>query len=119
MMREGLTVLLERQADLHVVGHASNGHEAIALCRREKPDIVLMDLRMPAMDGITATRILHAEMPETGIIILTFDEQAEVLESAHKAGGRGYLLKECTRKEIVDAVRIVHAGGYYFPASTA
>ncbi len=118
-MREGLTVLLERHSDLHVVGWACNGHEAVAVCRREKPDIVLMDLRMPAMDGIAATRILHSELPQTGIIILTFDEHTEMLESAHKAGGRGYLLKDSARKEVVNAVRVVHAGGYYFPPPTA
>ena len=116
-MREGLTVLLEGHPDLHVVGWACNGYEAVAVCRKEKPDIVLMDLRMPAMDGIAATRILHSELPGTGIIILTMHTDDQALAAALQTGATGFVAKDSLGPDVLDAIRAVAAGKAYFTAA--
>ncbi|QYH36259.1 response regulator transcription factor [Salinibacterium sp. M195] len=110
LVRAGLRMILEGSASLEVVGEAANGHEAIAAVRKVSPDVVLMDIRMPVMDGLAATEHLLAEHPELKIIVLTtFDTDAFVL-SALRRGASGFLLKDTRPAELVDAVVQVASG---------
>jgi DNA-binding NarL/FixJ family response regulator len=111
LIRQGIQTLLELEDDLEVVGHASNGREAIAAAERLRPDVVLMDVRMPELDGVAATHELSQRLPQTGVIILTtFDDDEYVFEGL-KAGARGYLLKDVSSDDLAEAVRTVAAGG--------
>jgi DNA-binding NarL/FixJ family response regulator len=110
LARAGLRGLLSGERGLEVVGEAANGAEALLLCRRLQPDLVLMDVRMPDMDGLTVTRAIKFESPSTSIILFTIYENADYLVEALKAGAAGYLLKGATKREIVDTVRKVLAG---------
>jgi DNA-binding NarL/FixJ family response regulator len=110
LIRQGIKTLLELEPDLRVVGVAGNGREALAAVEQLRPDVVLMDVRMPEMDGVVATRALHKQFPEVGVIILTtFDDDEYVFEGL-KAGARGYLLKDVSSDELAAAVRAVAAG---------
>ncbi|MEV4641750.1 response regulator transcription factor [Actinoplanes sp. NPDC049548] len=119
MIRVGLRMVLSGEDDIEVVGEASDGDEAEALVARVRPDVVLMDVRMPRMDGITAARRICADHPESKVVILTtFDEDAHV-EAALRAGVSGFLLKVAPPEDLVDAVRTVAAGrGLLDPAVT-
>src|SRR3712207_5208624 len=111
LILQGLQTLLDLEDDLQVVGSAGNGAEAIAAVQRLEPDVVLMDVRMPGMDGVTATRVLAQRFPHVAVIILTtFDDDEYVFEGL-KAGARGYLLKDVGSDELASAVRTVAAGG--------
>ena len=119
LMRQGLQTLLELEPDLEVVGVAGNGREAIATVERAQPDVVLMDVRMPEMDGVAATRILAERFPKVGVIILTtFDDDEYVFEGL-KAGARGYLLKDVSSEDLAEAVRAVAAGQVLIQPSIA
>ncbi len=110
LMRDGLRILLEMEPDLTVAGEAENGREAIAAYEKLKPDVVLMDIRMPEMDGVAAIRQLHHQWPDARVIILTtFDDDEFVFEGL-RAGALGYLLKDVSADELADAVRTVAAG---------
>ncbi len=110
LIRAGIQALLGRKTDIEVIGHASDGAEALRKIPDLDPDVVLMDVRMPVMDGITATRELVASGMRAGIIILTtFQDDINVF-SALQAGARGYLLKDADHKQIADAIREVAAG---------
>lgn len=110
LIRQGIQTLLELEADLTIVATAANGHEALAAVERSQPDVVLMDIRMPLLDGVAATRQITARFPQVGVIILTtFDDDEYVFEGL-KAGARGYLLKDVDSNEIVQAIRAVAAG---------
>jgi DNA-binding NarL/FixJ family response regulator len=110
LMREGLRTLLELEADIDVVGEAENGAEALERYDQLRPNIVLMDIRMPQMDGVEATRRLCSRWPEAKILILTtFDEDAYVIEGL-QAGALGYLLKDVSGEELAAAVRTIAAG---------
>jgi DNA-binding NarL/FixJ family response regulator len=110
LLREGIAAVLGNQADLVVVGEASNGYEAVERCRALTPDIVLMDLEMPEMSGIEAIVAIRAALPQTRVIVLTaHGSDAHVLRALN-AGAAGYLLKDGVRKELVDTIRRVHAG---------
>ncbi len=110
LMRDGLRTLLELEDDLAVVGEAGNGDEALARYAELQPTIVLMDVRMPGMDGVEATRRLHAQWPNVKVIILTtFDEDEYIFEGL-RAGALGYLLKAVSGDELADAIRRVAAG---------
>jgi DNA-binding NarL/FixJ family response regulator len=110
LVRQGLRLLLEIEPDIRVVGQAANGCEALAQVAALRPEVVLMDVRMPVMDGVEATRELAARFPEVGVIILTtFEDDAIVFEGL-KAGARGYLLKDISSEEMADAVRKVASG---------
>jgi DNA-binding NarL/FixJ family response regulator len=110
LVRQGLRLLLEIEADIQVAGQAADGCEALARVEALRPDVVLMDVRMPVMDGVTATRELAARYPEIGVIILTTFEDDETVFEGLKAGARGYLLKDISSEEMAEAVRTVAAG---------
>ena len=111
LIRQGIETLLEIEPDLLVVGYASTRLEAIEAVERLAPDVVLMDIRMPEMDGVAATRTLTARHPELAIIILTtFDDDEYVFEGL-KAGARGYLLKDVSSEELAATIRTVADGG--------
>lgn len=112
LVRRGLRSLLEDEEDMTVVGEAADGLDAVALARRERPDVVLMDIRMPGVDGLEATRRIGADpdLAETRIVVLTtFETDAYILE-ALRNGASGFLLKDAGPDEILHAVRLVHAG---------
>lgn len=110
LIRAGLEALLGRHSDVAVVGYAANGEQAIEMTRRLDPDVVLMDIRMPLLDGVGATTRLVAEGARAGVIIMTtFNDDSDVF-SALRAGARGYLLKDVDPQALVDAIRTVAAG---------
>jgi DNA-binding NarL/FixJ family response regulator len=110
LIREGFRTLLSKEADLEVVDEAKTGREALNLCRNLRPDLVLMDVRMPEMDGLAATRAIKAERPSTSVLILTTYENPDYLFEAIKSGAVGYVLKDATKGEILGAVRGVLSG---------
>lgn len=114
VVRDGLCYLLEAQPDLTVVGDAGNGREAVALVKELRPDVVLMDISMPELNGIDATIQITQAVPETSVIILSMKGTAEHVFRALQAGAQGYILKDSAGKEIVEAVRAVHGGSRYF-----
>lgn len=119
LMRDGLRTLLELEDDLEVVGEAENGQAAIELFESLKPDVVLMDVRMPVMDGVEATRHLMSNWPETKVIILTtFDDETYIFDGL-RAGALGYLLKDVSGVELAMAIRKVNEGGALIQPSVA
>ncbi len=119
LMRDGLRTLLEMEDDLQVVAEAENGQQAVEAFVRHQPDVVLMDIRMPHMDGVEATRrILHA-YPQARIIILTTFDDDEYVFEALRAGALGYLLKDVSAAELAEAIRTVAAGGALIEPSVA
>src|ERR671917_913322 len=105
LVRDGYQRMLDREPDLQVVGEASNGREAVELCRELRPDLVLMDVRMPEMDGIEATRKIKSELPTISILIVTTYDNPDYLFEAIEAGAAGYVLKDAPRSQLLDAVR--------------
>src|SRR3712207_522882 len=110
LIREGFRTLLSKETDVEVVDEAKTGREALNLCRTLRPDLVLMDVRMPEMDGLAATRAIKAERPSTSVLILTTYENPDYLFEAIKSGAVGYVLKDATKGEILGAVRGVLSG---------
>ncbi len=110
VVREGLRVFLGRDPELAVVGEAADGTEAVGLARQLRPDVVLMDLLMPVMDGIAATSAIRSELPETEIIALTSVLESEAVVGAVKAGAIGYLLKDTQALELRRAIKAAAAG---------
>jgi DNA-binding NarL/FixJ family response regulator len=112
LVRSGFTMLLGGEDDIDVVGEASNGAEAVALAARERPDVILMDVRMPVMDGLEATRRItgDASLAGTRIVILTTFDLDEYVHEALRAGASGFLLKDTLPGELLTAVRVVAAG---------
>src|ERR687886_1768736 len=119
LARAGLRSMLAQERDLTVVGEASDGAQALALCRRLSPDLILMDVRMPGLDGLAATAALKQEYPATSVIIVTMYENPDYLGQALKAGAAGYLLKDATQREVVTAVRQGVRGGVPPPTPPA
>jgi DNA-binding NarL/FixJ family response regulator len=107
---EGLRGLLEMEPDLRIVGTAANGYEALAAVERLQPDVVLMDINMPGLNGVDATRQIIQRYPATGIIILTMYREEEQVFQAIKSGARGYILKDVETAEVVVAIRAVARG---------
>ncbi len=119
LMRDGLRILLELEDDLEVVGEAGDGEAALSAYRQLRPDVALMDIRMPGMDGVEATRGLRQEHPEAKVIILTtFDDNEYVFEGL-RAGALGYLLKDVSGPELAEAIRTVAGGGSMIEPSVA
>jgi len=119
LLREGIAAVLEAQEDMTLIGQASTGREAIESFRRLKPDVTLMDLRMPDMNGIEAITAIRAEFPRARVIVLTTYAGDAQAAAALKAGASGYLLKNLVRKELIETIRAVHAGKRRVPAEIA
>ncbi len=111
IVREGLASMLSTQSDIHVVGEAGTGREAVALIKRLQPDIVLLDLEMPDLDGVGVLEQIRPEFPNVRVVILTAYGTDERILDAVRAGARGYLLKGAGLNEVLQAVRVVAAGG--------
>ena len=105
LVREGLRTMLSSEEDLKVVAEAQNGQQALSLCRELEPDLVLMDVRMPQMDGLQATRQIKAEMPQVSVVMVTMHENPDYLLEAVKAGAAGYVLKDASGERLLGAVR--------------
>jgi DNA-binding NarL/FixJ family response regulator len=119
MFREGLRVILSVQPDFEVVGEAANGEEALRMAAKLKPHVVLMDLRMPVMDGVEATRRLRTSLPESHVIMLTtFDDDEAVFEGL-RAGALGYLLKDASSEKLLEAIRAAARGESFLQPSVA
>ncbi len=110
IIRQGLRLILETENDLELVGEASDGAEALRLCADLKPDVVLMDLRMPNMDGLTAIEKLRVTQPEIAVIILTTFNEDDLMLRGLQAGARGYLLKDTNRTVLFDTIRAAARG---------
>jgi DNA-binding NarL/FixJ family response regulator len=119
LLRKGIAALVNAELDLKLVAEASNGKEAIDAFRSHQPDVTLMDLQMPEVDGLEAIETIRREFPEARIIVLTtYSGDTQVLR-ALKAGARGYVLKGHVHKELLDAIRAVHAGQKRIPSEIA
>ena len=105
LVRDGFRRMLGYEEDLEVVGEASDGREAVELCRRLNPDLVLMDVRMPKMDGLEATRAIKAEHPSVGVLVVTTYDNPDYLLEAIKAGAAGYVLKDAPNRQLTNAIR--------------
>ena len=105
LVRDGYKLMLDREEDLEVVGEASNGREAVELCRKLRPQLVLMDVRMPEMDGLEATRAIKGEFPTTSVLVVTTYDNPDYLFEAVEAGAAGYVLKDAPKSQLLDAVR--------------
>lgn len=110
LFTSGLARIIGAQPDVAVVGLAHDGEEAVELCRDEEPDVVLMDISMPVLDGVSATRRIRDLLPDTRILILTVHNQDAHVYQGIKAGAQGYILKDCTPEDLTHAIRTVHAG---------
>ena len=110
LFARGLSGLVDMLEGVEVVGVAFDGEEAVALCRKEEPDVVLMDISMPKVDGISATREIKDLLPQTAVVILTGHEEDEHVFEGIKAGAQGYLLKDADPEDLSHAIRTVHAG---------
>jgi len=119
VFRDGLASLLDPLPEIEVVARARDGAEAVALAAEHRPDVVVMDVQMPVLNGIEATRRVVADNPAVGVLVLTMGEDDGTVMSALRAGARGYLRKGAEQDEIVRAVSTVHAGGVVFGASLA
>jgi DNA-binding NarL/FixJ family response regulator len=119
VVRDGLRVLLEGASDIEVVGDAGNGRDAVRLAAKAHPDVVVMDIAMPEMNGIEATELLQDTTPATQVVILSMHSTAEHIYRALQAGARGYLLKDSAGSEVVEAVRTVNIGRRYLSQKIA
>jgi len=119
LLREGIAAVLEGQEDMVLVGEASNGREAVESFRRLRPNVTLMDLRMPDMSGLEAITAIRSDFPDARIIVLTTYSGDAQAAAALKAGAAGYLLKNLVRKELIETIRTVHAGKRRIPPEIA
>ncbi len=110
MVRRGLATFLKVFDDLQLVGEAENGEAAIQLCAEVLPDVILMDMALPTMDGATATRAIRQQFPQVQVIVLTSFKEGELIKKALEAGAIGYLLKDVSADELVEAIRAANAG---------
>ena len=110
LFRDGITRLLQDAPGIELAGSATNGEQAVELARQKRPDVILMDVNMPGMGGLEATRRIHAAQPDTQILMLTISEQSEDLFEAIRLGARGYLLKNVSTQELLAAIRQVSSG---------
>jgi two-component system NarL family response regulator len=110
VVRDGVAAIINQHRDLKIVAEASNGREAIAAFEKHAPDVALLDLRMPDVDGIEVIQTIRHRSPGARIIVLTTFDSEEDVANAMRAGAKGYLLKDCPRKDLVEAIRTVHSG---------
>ncbi len=119
LLRQGIGALVGAQPDMTLVGQAATGREGVALYRQHRPDVTLMDLRLPDIGGIEALRAIRAEFPEARVVVLTTFEGDVEIHRALEAGARGFLLKTMPPGEVVEAIRLVHAGRKRIPPAVA
>ena len=119
LVRRGLAAIVNMEEDTEVVGEAADGEEAIRMWREIRPDIILMDLRMPNMDGVAAIRGIRAEDPDSGIIVLTTYDHDDDIYAGLRAGAKAYLLKDAQPEELFRCIRAVHAGNAYLQPKLA
>lgn len=110
MLRQGTVALLQREADIEVIGQADNGHQAVELAHRLRPDIVIMDVRMPELSGVEATRQIRERLPAVQVLVLTAHDDEQYIFSLLEAGASGYLLKNAPISELIKAIHQVHQG---------
>jgi two-component system NarL family response regulator len=115
LVREGIVAVIDRQADMHVIAETSNGHETVERFLTVLPDIGLIDLRMPGVDGIEVIRALRRELPSARLVVLTSYETPEDIYRALRAGAQAYLLKICTKEELLECMRAVFSGRSWIP----
>src|SRR5690349_2510713 len=113
LVRDGVRTILERGADFHIVGEAENGADAVQLCKKSQPDIVLMDIGLPGMNGIEATTELLRHCPAVKVVILSMYDDENSVVSALRSGARAFVLKKASSSELLDAVRTVARCGSY------
>lgn len=119
VVRNGLKLLLENEADINVIGEASNGEEAIQKIKELKPDIVLLDVRMPVLDGLeTLSEISKTSTKTRSLVLSMYAQEDYVLQSA-RSGASGYILKDASKDELITAIRTIHAGNKYFSGSVS
>ncbi len=119
VVREGLAALINRAADMEVIAEAGNGREALKQFLGCRPDIVLVDLRMPEMDGVDAILAIREQAPDARVIVLTTYDGDEDIYRGLRAGAKGYLLKDARREELMECIRAVHAGRMWIPLGVA
>jgi DNA-binding NarL/FixJ family response regulator len=112
LLRNGIVSLLEKEPDLDVIGQASDGEEAVRIVDEKRPDVVIMDVEMPGMDGIDATKLIKTEHPEVRVLALTVHDSEEYIAAILEAGASGYLLKTTYGKELVEAIRAAYLGEF-------
>jgi DNA-binding NarL/FixJ family response regulator len=110
ILREGIQALIDNQPDMQVVGEAQDGHTVVRLATRLKPDLVIMDIAMPLLNGLEATRQIKKACPVTQILILTMHENEEYIRQALASGAMGYILKDAAARELLDAIRSIQKG---------
>jgi len=114
LVRNGIKSLLEEDQNLHVIGEAANGQEALQLAKKLQPDLLIIDVRMPIMDGIEAVGLLQNYAPNTKAIVLSMHDSEEYILKSIKAGASGYLLKDTGKLEFIKAINTIYKGGKYF-----
>ena len=119
VVRDGLRALLEREADMKVVAEAADGQESVRLAEAEVPDVVVMDLAMPHMNGMEATRRILSANPRVGVVILSMHQDESYVLGSLKAGAKGYLLKDSMRNEVLQAIRAVYQGRSFLTRKVA
>jgi two-component system NarL family response regulator len=119
IVRDGLNAVINDQLDMEVVAEAANGNEAVDLAREHSPDVMLIDLRMPQLNGLEAIKAIHSDWPQARIIVLTTYDGDEDIYRALQAGAYAYLLKGMPRAELLDTIRAVHAGNKRIPTDIA
>lgn len=114
IVRQGLRALLNTEADIRVVGEAENGHQAVAFASKLCPDVVVMDISMPLLDGMEATRRIHSHTPSTKVLVLSVHDTPAYVEEARSLGASGYLSKVQSADLLPTAIRAVHGGQFFF-----
>ena len=119
IMREGLKLLLTKYNDIDIIADASNGNDAVELCRSLHPDIVILDIQMPRLSGIEACKIIKREFPEIKVIILSMYSDRKIVEETMTSGAQGYLLKDCAFEELHEAIYDIFGGKKYMSQEIA
>jgi len=119
LFRDGFSAMMNKETDIELVGEAKDGNELIAITRLLKPDVVVTDILMPGMNGITATKNLLKEFPHMGVVVLSMSNEENLIVEMMKAGAHGYILKNVHKDEIINAIKTVYKGDKYYCRDTA